>query len=320
MKFLITGGAGFIGSNTSHFLVKKGGEVRILDNFSSGDKENLDGIQNDVEIVKGDIRDFELVKKAMAAVDYVIHLAALASVPASIENPLLSNDVNVNGTLNILEAARLTSVKKVIFASSSAVYGHTPELPIKETVTPRPLSPYAVGKLMGEYYARLYWEHYQLPTVSLRFFNVYGPRQNPDGDYAAVIPKFIQSLQNGKSPRVYGDGEQSRDFVYVDDAVQACYLAATNDEIIGTEYNVAYGSKFTLNQMIENLHLIMKTGIDTVYEETRPGDIIHSYADITKYAAQGFKPEFDFEKGLKKTVDYFSKSVNTPNTASKVIR
>ncbi|HEX2897907.1 MAG TPA: SDR family oxidoreductase [candidate division Zixibacteria bacterium] len=320
MKFLITGGAGFIGSNTSHFLVNQGHGVRIIDNFSSGKKENLDGILNDIELINGDIRDFDLVKKAITGVDYVLHLAALASVPASIENPVLANDINVNGTLNVLEASRLTFVKKVVFASSSAVYGDTKELPIKESVTPRPLSPYAVGKLMGEYYARLYWEHYQLPTVSLRFFNVYGPRQNPDGDYAAVIPKFIQMLLNGKSPKVYGDGEQSRDFIFVDDAVQACFLAATNNEINGTEFNVAYGSRSTLNQLIENLQLIMNTSVNAVHGGIRAGDITHSYADIARFSSYGFKPKVDFKTGLRKTVEYFSETQTAPRAVSKVNR
>jgi len=320
MTFLITGGAGFIGSNIAHFLVKNRRKVRILDNFSSGKKENLDGIIRDIELIKADIRDLMSVKRSMEGVDYVLHLAAMASVPGSIENPVLSHDVNVNGTLKVLEAARLTEVKKVVFSSSSAVYGETEELPIKETVIPHPLSPYAVGKLMGEYYARLYWEHYQLPTVSLRFFNVYGPRQNPDGDYAAVIPKFIYLLLNGISPLIFGDGEQSRDFVYVEDAVAACVLSATNDEICGTEFNVAYGSRSTLNQLIENLQLILKTDVAADYTEIRAGDIRHSFANIGKFSKLGFKPKVDFKKGLEKTVEYFKESHTLTHPVSKVNR
>lgn len=320
MKYLITGGAGFIGSNIAHFLIKSGERVRILDNFSTGKRENLVGIEDRIELIDGDIRDFELIKRAVRDIDFVLHLAALASVPISVENPVISNEVNVNGTLNVLEASRLAGVRKVVSSSSSAVYGETAALPIPETTEPRPLSPYAVGKLTAEYYTRLYSDLYKLPAVSLRYFNVYGPRQNPDGDYAAVIPKFILSLLSGERPKVFGDGYQSRDFVYVEDAVIANILATNNNDITGTEFNVAHGARFTLNQLLEALGSIIGTKTAAIYTAPRSGDIRHSGADITKLKAYGYQPKTEFYKGLEKTVEHFTKLYFSEIPVSKLNR
>jgi len=318
MKYLITGGAGFIGSNIAHRLVKNGESVRILDNFSTGKHENLTGIEKRIEIIEGDIRDYDLVKQAVKGVDYVLHLAALASVPLSNKDPITSNAVNVTGTLNVFEASRLALVKKLVFSSSSAIYGDASELPINEWSPAHPVSPYAVGKLIGEYYARVYWEMYQLPTVSLRYFNVYGPNQNPEGDYAAVIPKFIISLLHNRPPVVFGDGLQSRDFIYIEDAVTANILAATNEEMVGTEYNVASGNQFTLNQLLEELCKITGVDLNTNYAAGRSGDIRHSYADISKLKTCGFMPRAGFRQGLEKTVEFFKNHYSSPKLTAKV--
>ncbi len=318
MKYLITGGAGFIGSNIANRLVKNGEGVRILDNFSTGKRENLTGIESRIELIEGDIRDYDLVNRAVKGVDYVLHLAALASVPSSIMDPITSNEVNVTGTLNMLQASRLALVKKLVFSSSSAIYGDASALPINEWSAAQPLSPYAVGKLIGEYYARIYWEMYQLPTVSLRYFNVYGPKQNPDGDYAAVIPKFIISLLNNQTPIVYGDGEQSRDFVYIEDAVTANILAATNKEMAGTEFNVGSGNRFTLNQLLEELCKITGVDINANYAPARSGDIRHSYADISKLKTSGFTPDMEFKQGLERTVEFFKNHYASPKLTAKV--
>ena len=234
MKYLITGGAGFIGSNIAARLVADGHKVRILDNFSSGREENLAAIADKIEIRRGNICDFETVSEAVQKADCVFHLAALPSVPRSIKDPLASNEVNVNGTLYVLEASRRAGVKKVVCSSSSSVYGESEELPKHENLEPNPLSPYAVTKLTGEHYCRVYWELYKFPTVSLRYFNIFGPNQSPDSEYAAVIPKFITAIMNGENPVVFGDGKQSRDFTYIDNAVAANLLAAANDDIVGT--------------------------------------------------------------------------------------
>ncbi|MGH8014965.1 MAG: NAD-dependent epimerase/dehydratase family protein [Candidatus Zixiibacteriota bacterium] len=304
MKYLVTGGAGFIGSNVVNYLIENGDQVRVLDNFSTGNRTNLVGVEKDVEILEGDIRDLDTVLNSAKGMDYVLHLAALASVPLSIKDPITSHEVNVIGTLNVLEASRRANVRKVVSSSSSSVYGATFRLPIDEDTEAAPLSPYAVGKLTGEYYVRMYWELYKLPTVSLRSFNVYGPNQSPESDYAAVIPKFVHALLNDKRPLVYGDGEQTRDFIYVADAVKANILAATNDKIIGTEYNVASGQRHSLNKLLSILKEIIGSDIDAEYTRSRLGDIHHSCADINKLKARGFEPAVKFKDGLNRTVDF----------------
>ena len=305
MKYLITGGAGFIGSNIATRLVEMGEQVRILDNFSSGFRENLTALGDSVELIDGDIRDYWTVVKAVDGIDYVLHQAALPSVPRSIANPLTSHAVNIDGTLHVLEASRQAGVKKLVMASSSSVYGESEELPKHEGLRPSPLSPYAITKLTCEYYLRVYWELYQFPTVALRYFNIFGPRQDPNGEYAAVIPKFIIALKEGKQPIVFGDGEQSRDFTYIDNCVQANILAATNESMVGDQFNVACGGQFTLNQLLDKLREIIGVDIKAHYAPPRQGDILHSYAAVDKIEQHGYESKVGFDEGLKRTVEFF---------------
>jgi UDP-glucose 4-epimerase len=303
IKAVITGGAGFIGSHIADELVNRGWKTVIIDDLSSGNIDNINPIlkANQAEFVKGNINDLSLLMKIFSGADYVFHHAAIASVQESIKEPLKSHETNVTGTLNVLLAARENKVKKVITASSSAVYGDTPGQYKKEEMIPNPQSPYAVHKLTGEYYCRIFNSLYDLPTACLRYFNVYGPRQRPDSDYAAVIPKFIQNLSKNNPPIVYGDGEQSRDFVFVKDVVSANLLIAENSAT-GT-YNIGYGERLSINRLLEilvsqtNLH-----DIKPIYEKARPGDIKHSAADITKARGIGYKPEYALQEGLKQLI------------------
>ncbi len=305
MKFLITGGAGFIGSNIAAHLAEKGDQVRILDNFSSGRWANIEGLPNAVEVIEGDVRDYWTVSKAVEGVDYVLHQAALPSVPRSVKNPLTSNAVNIDGTLNVLEAAKNAGVRKFVFASSSSVYGESEELPKHEEMSPSPLSPYAITKIACEHYCRVYWELYGFPTVSLRYFNIFGPHQDPASEYAAVIPRFITALLEGRPPTVYGDGHQSRDFTYIDNCVEANVLAATNDQIVGTHFNVACGGQFTLIELLDRLQTIIGVQIKARHDPPRQGDIRHSFAAIDKLVKFGYRPAVGFEEGLRKTVEFF---------------
>jgi len=305
MHFLVTGGAGFIGSNLASALTANGDTVRIIDNFSSGRRQNLVDLEGKVEVIDGDIRDYWTVVKAVEGIDYVLHQAALPSVPRSIENPLTSNEVNINGTLNVLEASRQAGVKKFVMASSSSVYGETEELPKHEQIEPSPLSPYAITKLTCEYYLRVYWNLYGFPTVALRYFNIFGPKQDPASQYAAVIPKFITALMAKKPPTVYGDGEQSRDFTYIDNCVEANILAATNEKVVGDVFNVACGGQFTLNQLLDELRKILGVETKADYTDPRPGDIMHSFASVDKLGKFGYDPKVSFEEGLKRTVEFF---------------
>ena len=312
MKFLVTGGAGFIGSNLVEALLANGDEVRVLDNFSTGRRENLVGLEDKIELIEGDIRDYWTVVKAVEGIDYVLHQAALASVPRSVKNPLTSNEANINGTLHVLEASKNAGVKKMVMASSSSVYGESEELPKHEKMTPHPLSPYAITKLTCEYYLRVYWELYQFPTVALRYFNIFGPKQDPNSQYAAVIPKFITALMENRPPTVFGDGEQSRDFTYIDNCVQANILAATNDNIKGDYFNVACGGQFTLNELLDKLREIIGVDVKADYLEPRPGDIRHSFAAIDKLGKFGYKPEVGFDEGLRRTVEFFRSQQKHP--------
>ncbi|UCG62967.1 MAG: SDR family oxidoreductase [Candidatus Zixiibacteriota bacterium] len=305
MKYLVTGGAGFIGSNIAAKLIEQGDTVRILDNFSTGRRENVECLKDRCEIIEGDIRDMAEAEKAVSGMDYVLHQAALPSVPRSVKDPLTSNAVNIDGTLYLLEAARKSGVKKFVMASSSSVYGESEELPKHEKMTPSPLSPYAVTKLTNEYYLKVYWQLYRFPTVALRYFNIFGPKQDPGSEYAAVIPKFITSLLEGEQPVVFGDGEQSRDFTYIDNCVQANLLAVTNDEVVGDHYNVACGDQFTLNQTLDILRQIIGSDIQAQYDPPRDGDILHSYASIDKLRKFGYEPSVDFKEGLRRTVEFF---------------
>jgi len=306
MKYLITGGAGFIGSNLAAELLKRGHQVRVLDNFSTGNRENLQSLDGSVEIIEGDLRSYHIVRAAVEGMDFILHQGALPSVPRSIADPVTTNEVNVTGTLNILHAALDAGVKRVVFASSSSIYGDSPTLPKKEEMTPNPLSPYAVSKLAGEKYCQVFARIYGLHTVALRYFNVFGPRQNPDSQYSAVIPKFIKAMLNGQSPTIYGDGEQSRDFTYIANVVEANILATEVDCPPGVVMNCAAHQRITLNQLVEILNKILNTDIRPQYTDPRPGDVKHSFADINKIKENlGYEPQILFEEGLLRTVEWF---------------
>lgn len=306
MNYLVTGGAGFIGSTIVRRLLSDGHAVRVLDDFSTGLKENLTEVIDDIELITGDIRDFDIVAKAVKKIDFVLHQAAVPSVPKSVNDPITSNSANINGTLHVLEASRKADVKRVVIASSSSVYGESEELPKHEGMVPSPLSPYAITKLTGEYYCRVFWQLYGFETVALRYFNIFGPRQDPNGDYAPVIPKFITAIQEGVAPIVFGDGEQSRDFTFVDNAVAANLMAATADGMAGEAFNVACGAQFTLNQLLDKLRAILGSDQQARYDPPRVGDIMHSYADITKIRKVGYKPVVEFDDGLARTVEFFT--------------
>ena len=306
MNCLVTGGAGFIGSNLTERLVKEGHKVKVIDNLSTGKKENLNNILNDIEFIEGDIRDYSLIKKSVNNLNIIFHEAALPSVPRSIADPIASNEVNINGTLNILYAAKEHNVGRVVFASSSSVYGDTPELPKHEKMLTDPLSPYAVTKLAGERYCRVFTNVYGLETFALRYFNVFGPKQDPASQYSAVIPKFITSMLKGNKPVIYGDGEQSRDFTYIDNVVQANMLAATADVPTGLAMNSACHDRITLNQLVAELNIIFNSSIEPEYADKRSGDIKHSFADIgLAEKTLNYKPSVSFKEGLRKTVEYF---------------
>jgi UDP-glucose 4-epimerase len=308
-KYLITGGAGFIGSNIATRLVDLGEKVVVLDDFSTGKRENLARIEDRIEVIEGDVCDSGAVEAATAGVDYVLHHAAMVSVPRSIEEPVRSNAVNIDGTLNCLVAARDAGVKRFVFAASSSAYGENPELPKREDMKPDPKSPYGVSKLVGEMYSKVFYEVYGLPTVSLRYFNIFGPRQDPHSQYAAVIPIFILKLLGGEQPVVYGDGEQSRDFTYVDNAVQANLLAARSGGADGKVINVCCGARFTLNQLLDRLRHLMDVDVAASYMDPRPGDILHSMGDSSLgREVLGYQPEVTFDEGLKRTVEWFRHS------------
>lgn len=306
MKFLVTGGAGFIGSNIVEELLKRGFSVRVLDNFSTGKRENLRPFEKDVELIEGDIRSYHTVNQAVKGIDIILHQAALPSVPRSINDPLTTNDVSVTGTLNLLEAARDHKIKRIVYASSSSVYGDNPELPKHEDMMPNPLSPYAVSKLASEKYCQVFGKLYNIETVVLRYFNVFGPRQDPNSQYSAVIPKFIKILMNDKQPTVHGDGTQSRDFTYVSNIVEGNILAATNDVETGLVLNCACHGQVTLNQLVQQLSELLNKTIKPIYGERKPGDIKHSFANINLITEKlNYKPLVDFKEGLKRTVEYY---------------
>ena len=305
-KYLVTGGAGFIGSHLVESLVNKGQDVRVLDNFLTGKRENLAEFLDKIELIEGDIRDYGTCKKALNGVDYVLHQAALPSVPRSIEDPLLTNAINVVGTLNLLVACKEAKVKKIVFASSSSVYGDEPKLPKKEGIEGVPLSPYAVTKLVGENYLRIFSEIYGLGTVSLRYFNIFGPRQDPHSQYAAVIPNFITKVIAGESPKIFGDGDQSRDFTYVANVVKANLLAVESEDITGEVFNIACGDRITVNTLFEKIRHFFQKDVNPFYEKPRPGDILHSFADIGKAMKMlNYKPAVSFDDGLKETIQWY---------------
>lgn len=309
-RFLVTGGAGFIGSHIAEGLIKKGHFVRVLDNFSCGKEENLNFTYHlpptTYDLIKGDIRDRDICLKAAEGIDFISHQAALRSVPKSLNNPKEYNEVNIQGTLNMLEAARENKVKGFVFASSSAIYGEAARFPERESDSPLLVSPYALTKLAGEYYCRIFSENYALNTVSLRYFNVFGPRQSLDDEYAVVIPKFITCLLHNECPSIYGTGEQSRDFTYIDNVVEANMLAAQRVDFPGEVFNVASGKDYNILELVKILNKIMEKDIKPSFLEKRPGDVFRTLADLSKAKKiLGFKPRVDFVEGLKRTVEYF---------------
>jgi nucleoside-diphosphate-sugar epimerase len=311
--YLVTGGAGFIGSNIVEELVRRGERVRVLDDFSTGKRANLSTFLESIELVEGDLRDPSAVRRAVEGVDYILHQGALPSVQRSVDNPLASHAVNATGTLNLLVAAREAGVKRVVYAASSSVYGDSPTLPKQEDMIPRPKSPYAVSKLAGEQYCRAFTEVYGLETVCLRYFNVFGPRQDPTSQYSGVIPLFITAMLQGGSPTVHGDGLQSRDFSYISNVVHANLLAAAAPGAAGRVFNVACGQRYTLLDMIAALNDILGTQTEPVHTEPRVGDVRHSLADISAaQEALGYRVLVDFVDGLRQTVAWYRESGNVP--------
>ncbi len=305
-RYLVTGGAGFIGSNIAEALVKRGEEVVVLDDLSTGYEKNIAHLRKDITFMKGDIRDEEKVRAAMRKVEYVLHEAALASVPRSIEDPALVTDVNVGGTLRMLEEARRAGVKRFVYAASSSAYGDTETLPKVESMSPKPLSPYAASKLTGEYYCSVYARVYGLSTISLRYFNIFGPRQDPKSQYAAVIPIFVSRLLAGSRPTIFGDGEQSRDFTYIDNVVDANIRASQCEEARGQTVNIACGTRYTLNDLFALLRKTIGCSIEPRRELPRAGDVKHSQADIA--AAEeliGYSVTVPFEEGLRRTIEWY---------------
>jgi UDP-glucose 4-epimerase len=306
MVYLITGGCGFIGSHLAEALVSGGNRVRIYDNLSSGYEKNISSISNKAELIKADIRDLSAITSAMSGVDYVFHGAALVSVFDSVKRPRDNHDINITGTLNVLTAARDKGVKRVVFASSAAVYGNNPELPKREDMKPEPESPYGLAKVASEHYLAVFAKLYGLETVGLRFFNAYGPRQDPDSLYSGVISRFVKAVTEGNPPAVFGDGKQTRDFVFVDDVVQACILAMHSTGIgKGDVFNIGSGSQTSLLDLLKVLKELNGKSFDIEFYEPRAGDLKHSYADIT-LAGQKllFSPRHDIRTGLKKLLDY----------------
>jgi len=308
--YLITGIGGFIGSSLARALLARGERVRGVDNFSTGKRENLREIAGRIELHEADILDLDAMHKACAGVDYVFHEAAIPSVPKSVLDPLGSNQANIDGTVNVLIAARDARVKRVVYAASSSAYGDTPTLPKHEAMKPDPISPYAVGKLASEHYMISFYRCYGLETVALRYFNIFGPRQDPSSPYSGVLAKFITTMLSGQQPAIFGDGEQSRDFTYIDNAVEANLLAchAPAAKAAGQVFNVAIGRRVTLNETFKLLQGMTSYSGAPKYGPEREGDIKHSLADIRKAeAGLGYKPLVDFEEGLRRTVDWYRK-------------
>jgi UDP-glucose 4-epimerase len=305
MKALVTGGGGFIGSNVVRALLARGDEVRVLDNFSTGIRANLAGLEHDVQLVEGDLRSYERVHAAIRGVEVVFHQGALPSVPRSVQDPLTTTAVNVEGTLNVLLAARDEGVRRIVNASSSSVYGNDGALPRVETQAPDPISPYAVAKLAAERFCTSFSRVYGMEIVSLRYFNVFGPRQDPTSQYAAVVPRFIRAVADGDAVTVYGDGEQSRDFTFVDNVVSANLLAADAPDVSGEIVNVATGGSVTVNALAEAIGALLDRPVEKTFEPAREADVLASWADIA--AAErllGYRPQVDFADGLRRTADY----------------
>jgi UDP-glucose 4-epimerase len=305
VKVLVTGGAGFIGSNVVRALLARGDDVRVLDNFSTGSRANLAGLEGDVELVEGELRSYERVHTAVRGVEVVLHQGALPSVPRSVQDPLTTTAVNVEGTLNVLLAARDEGVRRIVNASSSSVYGNSGSLPRTESQPPDPISPYAVAKLAAERFCTSFSRVYGMESVSLRYFNVFGPRQDPTSQYAAVVPRFIRAVADGEPVTVYGDGEQSRDFTYVDNVVAANLLAADASSVAGEIVNVATGSSTTVNELAETIGRLVGKPVEKTHEPERKGDVRASWADVAEARRLfGYDPQISLEEGLRRTADF----------------
>jgi UDP-N-acetylglucosamine/UDP-N-acetyl-alpha-D-glucosaminouronate 4-epimerase len=306
LRVLVTGGGGFIGCHLVERLLRDGREVRVLDNFATGRRENFAELLDDIDLVEGDMQSYERVHTAVRGCEAVLHQAALPSVPRSVQDPLTSNATNVTGTLNVLLASRDEGVRRVVFGSSSSIYGANPDLPKHEDLLPLPISPYAVAKLAGEGYCRSFHEVFGLETVSLRYFNVFGPRQDPLSQYAAVIPNFTTALLAGEAPVIYGDGEQSRDFTYVENVVEGNLLAMEAQGAAGKVYNVSAGVRLSLNELLDRLRALTGNDAEARYEDARPGEVRHSQADISRAGDElGYRPTVSVEEGLSRTVDSY---------------
>ena len=305
MKALVTGGGGFIGSNVVRALLARGDDVRVLDNFSTGSRANLAGLEQDVQLVEGDLRSYERVHAATRGVEVVFHQGALPSVPRSVQDPLTTTAVNIEGTLNVLLAARDEDVRRIVNASSSSVYGNTGSLPRVETQAPDPISPYAVAKLAAERFCTSFSRVYGMEIVSLRYFNVFGPRQDPSSQYAAVVPRFIRAVADGDAVTIYGDGEQSRDFTYVDNVVGANLLAADAPGVGGEILNVATGGSVTVNALADAIGSLLGQPVEKAYEPARKADVLASWADVGEARRLlGYEPRVDFADGLRRTADF----------------
>jgi UDP-glucose 4-epimerase len=304
-KVLVTGGAGFIGSNLVRALLERGDDVRVLDNFSTGNRRNLAGL--DVEVVEGELRSYERVHNAVRGTEIVFHLGALGSVPRSVQDPLTSSAVNVEGTLNVLLAARDEGVRRVVFASSSSVYGNSQELPLRESMSPDPISPYGVAKLAAERYCVSFSRVYEsLESVVLRYFNVFGPRQDPTSQYAAVVPLFVTAIAEGRPVTIFDDGEQSRDFTYVDNVVTANLRAADAVGVSGRIFNVSAGAPSTVNELAETVGRLLGKPVEKLYRPPRPGDLRDSWANVDEARGLlGYEPTISLEEGLRRTIDAF---------------
>jgi UDP-glucose 4-epimerase len=307
VRYLVTGGAGFIGSNIVEELLRRGRSVRVLDNFSTGRRENLASLLDDIELVEGDIRSYHVVLKAAEGIDVILHQAALPSVPRSIADPITTNEVNVVGTLNVLEAARQTGVRRVVYASSSSIYGDKGAEPKRESMTPNPLSPYAVSKLAGEEYCGVFSDIYGLETVCLRYFNVFGRRQDPTSEYSAVIPRFIRAILRHEAPTIFGTGRQTRDFTHVDNVVTANLLASEADCDSGLILNCACGTPTSIEDLVSAICGLTGHSVVAAYARARRGEVQHSHADISLAASQiGYRPDVDFREGLRRTIESFT--------------
>jgi nucleoside-diphosphate-sugar epimerase len=317
VRVLVTGGAGFIGSNLVDELLVRGHDVRVLDNFSTGHRHNLVEVEGEVELVEGDLRSYERVHHAVRGCEIVLHQGALPSVPRSVQDPITTSEVNIGGTLNVLLTARDEGVRRVVFASSSSIYGDAPGFPRTERQAPMPLAPYAVSKLAAEQYCRVFATVYGLETVSLRYFNVFGKHQDPASQYSAVIPRFIMAMREGRAPTIYGSGEQSRDFTHVGDVVAANVLAMEAQAATGGVFNIGCGRHHSLNDLVVSLNRLLDTDIQPIHSRPRPGDVERSWADIgLAREVLGYEPEVHFEEGLRLTLAACDEYMTTSRSAA----